>query len=112
MQEDYNAILQADACRQHNDRIGTFLNIQKGLAYNYKNYELYYMLGEYYLEENPKKAYLCFENAEYYCNVNEDFFIISQAKKVSLNRAYLFQTYPSSYYHTIQNRKCNYVLTA
>lgn len=81
MQEDYNAILQADACRQHNDRIGTFLNIQKGLAYNYKNYELYYMLGEYYLEENPKKAYLYFENAEYYCNVNEDFFIISQAKK-------------------------------
>ena len=86
MQEDYNAILEADACRQRNDRIGTFNNIQKGLSYNYKNYELYYMLGEYYLEENPQKAYLCFENAEYYCTDEQDLSFISQSKNELMER--------------------------
>lgn len=80
MQEDYYAILEADNCRKNNDRIGTFNHIKEGLTYNYKNYELYYMLGEYYLDENPKKAYLCFENAEFYCNNIEDLSIISQSK--------------------------------
>lgn len=80
MQEDYQAILDADQCRQHGDRIGWFQNIKKGLSYNYRNYELYYMLGEFYLEENPYKAYLCFENAEYYCSNVEDYPIIIQAR--------------------------------
>lgn len=81
MQEDYNAILEADACSRRGDRAGAFLNIQKGLVCNYKNYELYYMLGEYYLDENPMKSYLCFENAEYYCDNADDMRIISQTRE-------------------------------
>lgn len=75
------AIIKADECRKCNDREGTFLNIKRGLTYNYKNYELYFMLGEYYLSENLQKAYLCFENAAFFCNDSDDLAIINQAKK-------------------------------
>ena len=37
--------------------------VQKGLSCNYKNYELYLLLGEYYRRSNPNQAYLCYENA-------------------------------------------------
>lgn len=43
------------------------LCIETGLAYNPYNYELYFMLGNHYANSNPKLAYLCYENAEYYC---------------------------------------------
>ncbi len=72
MTKDYQAILLADECRKANNRIGTFQNIKNGLTYNYKNYELYFMLGEYYLDENPIKAYLCFENAAFFCSDPDD----------------------------------------
>lgn len=45
--------------------------IRAGLKENYKDYELYFALGEYYLRENIDKAYLCYENALLYCE-NED----------------------------------------
>lgn len=50
--------------------------VQKGLSCNYKNYELYLLLGEYYRRNNPNQAYLCYENALFYCNNDEDAEII------------------------------------
>jgi len=50
--------------------------VQKGLSCNYKNYELYLLLGEYYRRSNPNQAYLCYENALFYCNNDEDAEII------------------------------------
>lgn len=47
--------------------------IKRGLENNPKNYELYVMLGEYYLNTNPNQAYLCFENALLYCDNESDY---------------------------------------
>lgn len=52
-----------------------FSCIAKGLSYNCRNYELYFMLGNYYQDKNPNQAYLCYENAEFYCNNNDREFI-------------------------------------
>ena len=46
--------------------------IRRGLEYNSKNYELYVMLGEYYIPTNPNQAYLCFEQALFYCDNDAD----------------------------------------
>lgn len=43
-----------------------------GLTLNPRNYELYVILGEYYLSNNINQAYLCYENALFYCNKEKD----------------------------------------
>lgn len=58
-----------------------FESIRKGLEYNYKNYELYLLLGNYYENTNINQAWLCYENAEFYCDKEEDLEIILQYKK-------------------------------
>lgn len=65
-------IMEASQCESAGDREGMFLAIQKGLKQEYDNYELYYMLGFYYLPENIDQAYLCFQNALFYCKNEED----------------------------------------
>lgn len=65
-------IIEASRCESAGDREGMFLAIQKGLKQEYDNYELYYMLGFYYLPENIDQAYLCFQNALFYCKNEED----------------------------------------
>lgn len=65
-------IIEAGRCESAGDREGMFLAIQKGLKQAYDNYELYYMLGFYYLPENINQAYLCFQNALFYCHNEED----------------------------------------
>lgn len=54
--------------------------IEKGLQYNPANYELYVMLGHYYLHDNVNKAYLCYEQAELYCDIQEDMEYILQCQ--------------------------------
>ena len=68
---DNMAIFEASILLMEGKDEEGFLSIGKGLSYNSKNYELYFMLGNYYRERNINKAYLCYENALYYCN-NED----------------------------------------
>lgn len=65
-------IMEASRCESAGDKEGMFLAIQKGLKQEYDNYELYYMLGFYYLPENIDQAYLCFQNALFYCHNEED----------------------------------------
>lgn len=55
--------------------------ITAGLLYNYKNYELYLLLGNYYESTNINQAWLCYENAEFYCDNEEDKKIIEQYRK-------------------------------
>ncbi len=52
--------------------------ISQGLRFNYRNYELYLLLGNYYEEININQAWLCYENAEFYCNNDEDRETIRQ----------------------------------
>lgn len=55
---DILAILEAEICYQKQEYQKMFSCIQRGLIYNCRNYELYFMLGQYYLKHNPKQAYL------------------------------------------------------
>ena len=43
-----------------------------GLILASDNYELYVVLGEYYLSFNVNQAYLCYENALFLCDREED----------------------------------------
>lgn len=55
--------------------------IRQGLLYNFCNYELYLLLGNYYfMLGNVDQAYICYENAEFYCH-NSDLDIIQQFKR-------------------------------
>lgn len=74
---DRSAILEA-AIAEHNGKYEKmFESIRNGLQYNYTNYELYVMLGNYYRETNINKTYLCYETALYYCNNENDRKYIS-----------------------------------
>lgn len=46
--------------------------IMRGLQIDPENYELYYMLGAHYEKENLDQAYLCYEQALYYCKDDAD----------------------------------------
>lgn len=69
--DDILAILEATLYMQEGKWQEVLLCIQEGLRYHSNNYELYYMLGNYYAPLNVNQAYLCYENAVYYCD-NED----------------------------------------
>lgn len=73
---DTIAIYDANLCLMNNDYPEMWEAIRRGLSCNYKNYELYVLLGEYYLRTNPNQAYLCFENALFYCDDTEDKTVI------------------------------------
>ena len=75
--DDEMAILDATIYDHEDDEVGFFCSIKEGLEYNHKNYELYFMLGNYYAGINPNQAYLCYENALFYCS-NQDVHIIEQ----------------------------------
>ncbi len=72
---EYNdtiAVLDAAVRGYYGDREGMWEAIYKGLRYNCRNYELYIMLGNYYLSENLYQSCLCYENAWFHCNDPED----------------------------------------
>lgn len=50
--------------------------VDKGLRLNYKNYELWLTLGQIYELTNINQAYLCYENAYFYCDNEEDRAVI------------------------------------
>lgn len=74
---DVMAILDANIYEALGDRANMFRSIRDGMQYSHRNYELYYMLGYYYLQDNPNQAYLCFQNALLYCGQEEDAMIIA-----------------------------------
>ncbi len=84
--DDTAAIAEASICLHENDEEGAYDCIAEGLKYNCRNYELYVMLGNYYLEKNINQAYLCYENAEFYCEVGEDREHIRQCLKEVRNQ--------------------------
>ena len=75
--DDILAILDATVYGEMQEPLKMYAAILKGLQYDPANYELYYMLGLYYLSEGcVNKAFLCLENALYYCVSEEDKQII------------------------------------
>lgn len=79
---DELAVLAATIFFQKGQMEDAYESIRKGLLYNYKNYELYLLLGNYYEQKNVNQAWLCYENAEFYCDKKEDLDIILQYKAV------------------------------
>lgn len=69
---DILSILEAAVWQSLNNREAMWNAISRGLACNPENYELYYMLGDYYESVNRQQAWLCYENAEFYCKNEED----------------------------------------
>ena len=55
--------------------------LQLGLKTSGKSSKLYFLHGNYYERYNSMHAYLCYENAEFYCNDVEDKEIIREIKK-------------------------------
>lgn len=70
--DDKIAILDAAIREWQGDREKMWKAIQRGLQINNRNYELYIMLGNYYLSENLYQSWLCYENARFHCDVPED----------------------------------------
>ncbi len=68
--------LEASIWEALSDGTAEFDAISRGLSYDNTNYELYYMLGLYYLNININRAYLCMEQALRYCDVEEDREVI------------------------------------
>ena len=69
---DIVAIYDANLSLNKGDYEQMWEAIRRGLECNSKNYELYVLLGEYYLQSNANQAYLCFENALFYCDNDTD----------------------------------------
>lgn len=82
---DNMAIFEASILQMEGKDEETFLTIGKGLSYNCKNYELYFMLGNYYRERNKNQAYLCYENALYYCNNEDREYIAGVMEELSVS---------------------------
>lgn len=66
------SIFKASLAFAAGDAEQVWRNIAEGLRIDGSNYELYMMLGDYYAGYNLQQAYLCYENALFYCNVKED----------------------------------------
>ena len=52
--------------------------ITVGMICNPANYELYLLLGDYYLNKNINQAYLCYEQALFYCQDREGQKILEE----------------------------------
>lgn len=70
--DDVLAIYDGDIGQNLGDSERTWAAICQGLCYNPKNYELYVMLGNYYLDENQEQSWLCYEHALACCQDRED----------------------------------------
>lgn len=68
----YRAIFEASIGFAAEDIRDAWRAISAGLCIDDRNYELYMMLGDYYAPENLQQAYLCYENALFYCDVSAD----------------------------------------
>lgn len=68
----YQSIFKPSLAFAAGDVEQVWRNIAEGLQIDGSNYELHMMLGDYYAGYNLQQAYLCYENALFYCNVEED----------------------------------------
>ena len=69
-------VYEATLWESFEDSCAEFDAIAKGLSYNQAEYELFYMLGLYYININVDKSYLCMEMALHYCTEDEDAEVI------------------------------------
>jgi len=95
---DRQNVMNAYEAGQKQDWPAMFELLKTGLTDNCKNYELYIMLGEYYLltEGNVNKTYLCYENALHHCTDANDRKQIAEMME-GLKRDYVINVKPISF---------------
>ncbi|ADL35042.1 hypothetical protein bpr_I2309 [Butyrivibrio proteoclasticus B316] len=69
-------VLEASIWEGLNDGTAELTALYNGLHYDHTNYEIYYMLGLYYMNINVNWAYLCLEMALDYCTDDGDVQIM------------------------------------
>ena len=75
-EKDYNYwLLKAIVARKKNSETELIDSIIGGMKASPIAYEMYDYLGDYFIDKNKNKAYLCYEMASFYCG-NEDKLII------------------------------------
>ncbi len=84
--DDIKAIVEASKAWENQDLIACYDWIVEGLKINYKNYELYLMLGQFYDLFNQDQAYLCYENALFYCDNHNDYMLIREFQDELISR--------------------------
>lgn len=84
--DDIKAIVEASKAWENQDLIACYDWIVEGLKINYKNYELYLMLGQFYDLFNQDQAYLCYENALFYCDNHNDYMLIREFRDELISR--------------------------
>ena len=105
-ESDKSFVLEAYEAGQKEDWKGMFECLKAGLKQNIKNYELYVLLGEYYLltEQNSDKAYLCYEYAEFICTDANDKKQIADMRE-RLCKQYAISVKPMSFVIVSWNNK-------
>lgn len=68
----YRAIFEASIGLAEGDLESAWKAVSAGLQADGRHYELYMLLGDCYAHRNLRQAYLCYENALFYCDVPED----------------------------------------
>ena len=106
VQIDKQNILNAYSAEETRDWNTMYEALKKGISDNYKNYELYVLLGEYYLltDGNPDKTYLCYENALLYCTDANDRKQIEEMMR-NLKTNYDISVKPISFVIVSRNNK-------
>ena len=69
-------VLEASLWEALGDSTAELDALSKALRYDHTNYEIYYMLGLYYVDINVNKAFLCAEMALHYCDNQDDYAVI------------------------------------
>lgn len=90
---DRFSILNAMIYMQEGDYEAALKCVTVGLLLNPGNYELYYLLGNYYLAVNPNQAFLCYEQAREYCEDKENQKVLEESMAF-LREMEDFQTAP------------------
>ena len=90
---DRFSILNTMIYMQEGDFEAALKCITVGLLLNPGNYELYYLLGNYYLPINRNQAFLCYEQARAYCDDKENQQVLEESMAF-LREMEDFQTAP------------------
>lgn len=103
--DDTFAILDASVYEAEADRAGMFKAIAAGLCFNQANYELYYMLGCYYLDVNPQQAFCVLKMQNTIAISRRTGISYPGKSSVWQTTGFRFRGCPSSFYPIMQKRK-------
>lgn len=80
-------IMKGATCETQGNTEGLCECVKEAMALDGQNCELFYMLGNYYyMIQKYEQSFLCYEQAEFYCNNNDDMYEIVQMKELLKNQ--------------------------